>query len=192
MEENGTAYALKVTHYPPKDKNLSRCRNEIEILKNIDCEYIVRYFDLCIDPTGRVRILMELSELDLKVCFEDKKLLFTQIRPQAGRILKQIAVALEHIHKDKILHRDLKASNIFVKFVMGKVCIKIGDFGLACFEDDVDTSNNGSHLYRAPEQFFKDYGIEVDIYTIGIVLFEALKKDLDLSLETSGRVPRIH
>ena len=49
--------------------------------------------------------------------------------------------------------------------------MKIGDFGLVSFKDDSKTT-----LYRAPEQLSNSYDSKVDMYALGIDLFEILKR----------------
>jgi serine/threonine protein kinase len=58
---------------------------------------------------------------------------------------------VEIIHKNKIVHRDLKLENIFVKKTdkSALVC-KIGDFGLARFLEVQANSNCGTQNYMAP------------------------------------------
>lgn len=92
---------------------------------------------------------------------------------------------VKHIHDRAIIHRDLKPANIFIN---GKDNIKIGDFNLARIitapslsvsDFDTDllrsslTSNIGTPLYSAPEQENSTtYDNKVDIFSLGIVLFE--------------------
>ncbi|NXH25559.1 E2AK2 kinase, partial [Myiagra hebetior] len=89
----------------------------------------------------------------------------------------QIVKAVEYIHSEKLIHRDLKPQNIFVSHD-GK--IKIGDFGLVtsvAFE--TLTENTGTHWYMAPEQSGAKYGKEVDIYALGLIWFEILSPITD-------------
>ena len=71
---------------------------------------------------------------------------------EALNIFNQILRGVEVIHRNKIVHRDLKLENIFVKKTEknGLVC-KIGDFGLARFLEVAANSNCGTQNYMAPE-----------------------------------------
>ena len=71
---------------------------------------------------------------------------------QAINIFNQILKGVDVIHKNKIVHRDLKLQNIFVKKTdkHGLIC-KIGDFGLARFLEVAANSNCGTQNYMAPE-----------------------------------------
>ena len=101
-----------------------------------------------------------------------------QIRLQTVKLFGQLLTGIAYIHREGFIHRDLKPANIFVKKITQEdLLAKIGDFGLACFVNDEMTSNTGAPLYRAPEQKENNYDKKVDIYTLGIVLFEVLKKE---------------
>ncbi|XP_057598807.1 interferon-induced, double-stranded RNA-activated protein kinase isoform X2 [Hippopotamus amphibius kiboko] len=93
----------------------------------------------------------------------------------ALQFFKQITAGVHYIHSKKLIHRDLKPSNIFLG---GMNQIKIGDFGLVTYlkNDEGRTSKKGTRLYMSPEQIssVKDYGNEVDIFALGLILAELL------------------
>jgi NIMA (never in mitosis gene a)-related kinase len=63
--------------------------------------------------------------------------------------LAQLCLALSHLHKQHILHRDVKTSNIFVT---ADRTLKLGDFGLArlTVEQEAITSRVGSCFFMSP------------------------------------------
>lgn len=85
----------------------------------------------------------------------------------------QICLALEYIHQQKILHRDLKTKNIFLK--KGNI-VKLGDFGVAkVLENSFELSCTciGSPFYISPEMCEnKPYDKKSDIWALGCVVFE--------------------
>lgn len=89
-------------------------------------------------------------------------------------IFKQIIKGVYYLHKNNIIHRDLKPANIFLD---NKICVKIGDLGLAK-HTLIDTQNtlssiSGTQLYAAPEQYNKqNISKKVDIYSLGLILLE--------------------
>jgi len=95
-------------------------------------------------------------------------------------ITKQIAEGLETAHKNGIVHRDIKSSNIMIT-EEGK--IKIMDFGLAKIGEGSDVTRIGSTVgtvaYMSPEQTNgKEVDQRTDIWSFGIVLYEMLTGDL--------------
>ncbi|XP_037862725.2 interferon-induced, double-stranded RNA-activated protein kinase isoform X2 [Chlorocebus sabaeus] len=102
----------------------------------------------------------------------------------ALELFEQITKGLDYIHSKNIIHRDLKPSNIFL---VDTKQIKIGDFGLATSlkNDGKRTRNTGTLRYMSPEQIsLQDYGKEVDLYALGLILAELLHV-CDTASETS-------
>jgi len=85
---------------------------------------------------------------------------------------KQFVSALEHIHAQGYVHRDLKAENLLLD---SKYSLQVSDFGLAGELDEKgfvkDKRVCGTTGYMAPEIFTGDYGIEIDVFSMGIILF---------------------
>ncbi|XP_022114811.2 eukaryotic translation initiation factor 2-alpha kinase isoform X1 [Pieris rapae] len=108
-------------------------------------------------------------------------------RDKVKTLFSQIVSAVEYVHLAGLIHRDLKPSNIFFA-PDGKV--KVGDFGLVTAMGDNSqdgegteqmnmhaphTYRVGTHLYMSPEQLLGlPYSYKVDIYSLGLVLFELL------------------
>lgn len=84
-----------------------------------------------------------------------------------------ICNAISHCHQMDILHRDIKPENIFISD-SGKY--KLGDFGISRIMDECPSAyastGIGTPEYAAPEQSSGKYDWRVDIYSLGIVLYE--------------------
>ncbi|XP_070590232.1 interferon-induced, double-stranded RNA-activated protein kinase [Erythrolamprus reginae] len=90
-------------------------------------------------------------------------------------LFQQIVDGVDHIHSKNLIHRDLKPHNIFF---YDENHLKIGDFGLVTSGvNDFSvqrTMNKGTPSYMAPEQKTPYYGKEVDIFSLGLILYEML------------------
>lgn len=83
-----------------------------------------------------------------------------------------ILAGLEHLHGRDLIHRDLKPANVLMQ---GETPL-LTDFGLArILKGAKRTSTVGGTLaYMAPETFSGDYSAQSDIWSVGVILFEAL------------------
>ena len=178
-------YALKISHRKIEmERQLKEFTLEVEVLSKLDHKNIVRYQTSFMDDENYFCILMEFCGRDLAACLKGKDNIRNSIKPQVLNIFYDIICALEYLHGEDVVHRDVKPANVFVRCIENKYHIKLGDFGLACFHDDCLTTVTGSELYRAPEQYSEErYDNKVDMFPCGIILFELLMVDLYDSVE---------
>jgi serine/threonine protein kinase len=87
--------------------------------------------------------------------------------------IKQIAYGIDHAHKNKIIHRDLRPSNIMIS---EEGTAKITDFGTSAWLSNVPYASTriGSPPYMAPEQFLGKAGFGSDIYSMGCIFYEMI------------------
>jgi len=88
-------------------------------------------------------------------------------------LLQQVCEGVAYAHSRNIIHRDLKPENILLRHVGDSLIAKVSDFGIST----LDTSNGehsaiGSPAYMAPEQFYGQYDARVDVYALGVILYE--------------------
>ena len=102
----------------------------------------------------------------------------TLTEPEVIKLGLDICTALELCAKKNVIHRDIKPENIFVN-QFGD--FKLGDFGIARKLENVTNgmSQKGTYNYMAPEvEKGTGYDATVDIYSLGLVLYRLLNKNL--------------
>ena len=95
----------------------------------------------------------------------------------AAKILHQVLLGLNYMHKKNIVHRDIKPENMLMESKeIGNLNVKITDFGFSKCYDPTNFEGFdevlGSPLYMAPEVIKKvKYDTKVDIWSLGIVAY---------------------
>jgi hypothetical protein len=103
-----------------------------------------------------------------------------------------MASGVGYLHEQGIVHRDVKPGNIF----NDEGVVKIGDYGLSKFisasRRSGQTESVGTVHYMAPEIANGRYGKEIDIYALGVVLYEMLTGHVPFEGESVGEVLMKH
>ena len=155
------------------EKERNEVEQEAKILHLINSNYVVKYYD-SFKENDNLNIVMEYCDGgDLNDFLIEKKKLGQPLEePFIWKIFIKITIGLADIHKLKILHRDLKTLNIFLK---QNFDIKIGDLGVA----KVLSKNNfartviGTPYYLSPEICEeKPYNDKSDVWALGCILYE--------------------
>lgn len=151
---------------------------EIRCLKSCEHPNIIRYVEDSGTTGDQVVIIMELADAsDLGSQLANPTVNFTE--REAGILFVQLILALHHAHKRRVIHRDVKASNVFLTT---SGLVKLGDFGFSQQYDQtvsgsVAATFLGTPYYLAPEMWLsRRYGKKTDVWAAGIVLFETLTK----------------
>ena len=155
------------------EKEISEVRQEAKILSSINSDFVVKYFD-SFEENNNINIVMEycdkgdLNDFILRKK-EENKLIEEEI---IWNLFIKIAIGLAHIHKMKILHRDLKTMNIFLK---DEFQVKIGDLGVAkiLLKNSFAKTLIGTPYYLSPEICEeKPYNDKSDVWALGCILYE--------------------
>ena len=170
-------YAIKEINknkYSDTDK-YSLINNEIKIHKPLEHPNIVKLIDT-FERNEKLYLLLEYCENnDLSALLKKrKKLKEVEVIYYIARLIE----AIKYLHEHRIVHRDIKLSNIFLT---NKLEVKLGDFGLAKKISLNETMNeeNGTPTYMAPEIFEGNgYSFEVDIWAIGIIMYKLILGEL--------------
>jgi serine/threonine protein kinase len=102
----------------------------------------------------------------------------------------QICNAVDHAHRQGVLHRDLRPSNVLVA---DRGLIKVADFGTSRFLEIAahGTTVIGSPPYMAPEQFHGQAVFASDLYSIGVTMYQMLTGVLPYDTPSGGDVDRL-
>jgi serine/threonine protein kinase len=102
----------------------------------------------------------------------------------------QICNAIEHAHKQGVLHRDLRPSNVLVA---SSGLLKVADFGTSRFLEIAahGTTVIGSPPYMAPEQFHGKAVFASDLYSLGVTMYQMLTGDLPYETPTPADLDRL-
>ena len=157
---------------------IGRFQREAEAASKMTHHNIVNLLDVGMDGDNRYLVMEYVQGKTLKDVIQERGRLSA---PLACQIAIRILSALEHAHRNGIVHRDIKPQNILVH---ADGHIKVADFGIARIADSSTLTKGdmvmGSVHYFSPEQARGEGASAVsDIYSTGIVLYEML----------TGRVP---
>jgi serine/threonine protein kinase len=162
-----------------KEKDIELVRNEIDIMKLCYHPYVVHLLDH-FENGEYIFIVMEyIKGGSLNDYMKSNNFNFTERR--AAELIYQLAKGLKYLHKYGIIHRDLKPDNIMLTEASDKGNIKIMDFGLSKIlgKKEKSTDGFGTLTFVAPEVLIrKPYNKEVDIWSVGVILYLMLSGDL--------------
>ncbi|NXB16839.1 NEK5 kinase, partial [Rhagologus leucostigma] len=174
---------INLTKMPVKEKEASE--KEVILLAKMKHANIVTFY-ASFQEKNKLYIVMEycdggdlMKRINMQhgVLFDEDQILSWFV---------QISLGLKHIHDKKILHRDVKAQNVFLS-CNGKVA-KLGDFGIARqLNSTTELAHTcvGTPYYLSPEMCEnRPYNNKTDIWSLGCVLYElcALKHPVILTV----------
>jgi len=175
---------------------LRRFIREARLMASLHNSHLVPVFDTGVDDVDGVPYYY------IVMPFMDGGTLRSRIRrgplplAAACRYLREIADALDYIHRKGIIHRDIKASNVLLD--ADGNCY-LADFGIARNDSDItQLTSTGNVLgtvdYIAPELFEPNYKADArsDFYSLGVLLYEMVTGRLPFSAENQIAVVTMH
>jgi len=176
--ETGATYVAKcISLAALNDHDQELAHQEVFLLQNLSHRYIVAYRDsFLIEGANTLVIVMEHCDGgDLRKLIKDKAKTGEHFsEDQVMTWFVQLCLALQYCHSEKVLHRDLKTSNIFI--TEGGSVVKLGDFGISrVFEGTTEAAVTivGTPYYMSPEVCRSEpYNWKSDVWALGCVLYE--------------------
>ncbi len=182
VSEAGKEVALKRVQ-----RNLDVELRGVSHCLNLKHPNLVSLFDICRDSMDQAWVVMEyVAGPNLRQVLDDSPSGLPEA--EVKRWFAGISAGVRHLHQAGLVHRDLKPGNVFDDMSV----VKVGDYGLSKF---ISTSHRGGHTesvgtfhYMAPEIGRGQYGREIDIYALGIVLFELLTGNVPFDGESCHEI----
>ncbi|KAL9124452.1 MAG: hypothetical protein Q9217_006215 [Psora testacea] len=179
---NNTAFAVKVCRKDDPERSAEMWRNELNMLTHLDHvgqPLELRLTELTIRQSSVVRLLghnalilsLELEYIgpDLSQLVDEKQM--SQFsKDERYRIWIDVARGMEHIHTQRIVHRDIKPQNIL--FDRGGRGAVICDFGISAkVHKKPEIYDGGTPCYKPPEFLFNSpAGYDSDIWAFGVTM----------------------
>ena len=160
--------AIKVPH--KQSQELFKLLKEPRLQAALNHPNIVRVLAAEKEKSVFFMVMEYVRGKSLEKIIEKEKILDSD---RAIDIIKQISYGVDHAHKNKIIHRDLRPSNILVS---EEGTVKITDFGTSAWLNSSQYASTriGSPPYMAPEQFLGKASYSSDVYSIGCIFYEMI------------------
>ena len=147
---------------------------ELRFLLSLDHPHIANCLSLDQASNGRQLVLEYCEGGTLRDLLEqDTPLTLAEILTLITAVLE----ALEHAHRKRIVHCDVKPENILLTLEPDGWRPKVSDFGIARLSEELRsdrTGATGSPAYMAPERFYYQVSASSDLYAVAVVLYELL------------------
>ncbi|XP_022773678.1 putative cysteine-rich receptor-like protein kinase 43 [Durio zibethinus] len=190
---DGREIAIKRLYVNRKSRN-DEIYNEMDVISRAQHKNLVRFLGGCFTTIENFLVYEYLANKSLDSILFDPEKKKELDWGKRHRIIVGTAEGLEYLHKGcevRIIHRDIKASNILLDL---KYKPKIADFGLArlcsCESDKnslVNSSVAGTFGYMAPEYIAKGSLTEkVDVYSFGVLVLEIISGVKNTKIESEN------
>lgn len=185
--------AVKIlkSEFNDNEQFINKFKRESQAAASLSHNNIVNVFDVGLQDNNHYIVMEYVNGKTLKAYIKEQGKLPWK---EALFLIKQIAFALDHAHKNNIIHRDIKPHNILLNEDM---IPKVTDFGIARAISSATVTlveeTMGSVHYISPEQARGGFvDAKSDLYSLGIVLYEMLTGEVPFDSDNSVSVAIKH
>lgn len=145
---------------------------EVFIMRKIRHKNVVQFIGACTKPPNLSIVTEYMSGGSVYDWLHKQRA--TMRLPMLLKISVDVARGMDFLHKNNIIHRDLKAANLLMN---ENEVVKVADFGVARVQahSGVMTAETGTYRWMAPEVIeHRPYDHKADVFSFGIVMWELL------------------
>lgn len=194
-KSTGTNYAIKIVNkFSSGPKNLLNMQRELSVLKTVNHPNIIILYRVY-ESNKKYYMIFEQCGDNLFNVFKKK---FPFNEKNVKKIMKQLVGAVYYLHKNDIVHRDIKMDNILLAKNANdqndEYFIKLVDFGLSIIKTgpgikSMLTERCGTLIYMSPEILLQhNYSELCDVWSIGIILYVLLMGKFPFTAVTQGDI----
>ncbi|XP_045168424.1 uncharacterized protein LOC123531482 [Mercenaria mercenaria] len=183
----GTIVAVKKMHNEGvSNRRLKEFEEEVIKFNELDHPNIVRFIGASVERPN-LCIVMEYMHMSLFEAIHVKEVDLEE--SERLDIMRQTSNGLKYLHSKPMAHCDLKTTNVLMSSEIGKMEVKLSDFGLSSMKSNTETSSSCAKLqaftlrYSAPEILRAERlpsvedKMRADIYSLSLIFFEVVFED---------------